>query len=114
MATLFHAKESHAKDKATIIDAVLVLFVEEGLSHKGWVLYPLKGGAGSYCLVNPEKTKEFHFRNGGKGCLAVYDDYYWNSKGLAPVAMFCNSHQDNPDDVQRMRVKVRRWMREIS
>jgi hypothetical protein len=86
MATLLHAKEHHAKDKAEIITAVLILFHDERMADKGWTLKPLKEGAGSYCLMNG--NKQFHFRNGGKGCLIVNDSWFAVKLNRPPVVKF--------------------------
>jgi hypothetical protein len=113
MATLLHAMENHAKDKVEIIKAILALFFEESLSYKGWILFSVRGGAGSYCLVSPDKKRQYHFRNGGRGCLVVYDNYCAVSMKRKPVAKFTISSGSNKD-IKQMQVSIRRWMRSIS
>jgi hypothetical protein len=105
--------EKHAKDKVEIIKAILALFADEGLSYKGWILFPVRTGAGSYCLLSPDKMRQYHFRNGGKGCLVVYDHYYAVSLRRAPVAKF-ELASGSKKDIQRMQVSIRRWLRAIS
>jgi hypothetical protein len=113
MATLLHAIETHAKDKSEIIIAIMTLFLEEEMSLNGWVLWSINGGAGSYCLISPDKKQQFHFRNGGRGQIAVYDLYHYKSLKCAPVIKF-DIKSGNQQDIQRMRVSVRRWLRSIS
>jgi hypothetical protein len=113
MATLLHAMENHAKDKVEIIKAILALFFEESLSYKGWILFSVRGGAGSYVLVSPDKARRYHFRNGGTGRLMVYDNYYALSMNRKPVTEF-NINSGTKKDIKRMQVSIRRWLRSIS
>jgi hypothetical protein len=104
--------EKHAKDKAEIMQAIMALFFEEELSFKGWVLFSVRGGAGSYCLISPDKQRQYHFRNGGNGCIVVYDTFSYKHMKRPPVVAFY-VHSGSRRDIQQMQVAVRRWLRSL-
>lgn len=96
---LSHALFHHAKDKQALALVLLAEYVDT-LEPQGWRLMKARKGNGSWMLVHPQRGKQFHFRNGGKGCIRVMDHYY-------AVSL------KRPMKFLRTRVDVIRWVQSI-
>ncbi len=95
--TMIHAMEHHAKDKVVVINALSVLFTTE-LSPLGFTSENTKGGLASWKFVKGHK--EYHFRDGGNGCVLVYRNWYGASQGEKPYEL-------------RTRMDVIKWVAKV-
>jgi hypothetical protein len=84
--TLLEVMHGHGRDKARIIDGLLVAYVTM-LEPAGFGLANVRGGAQSFFFFDHDDTsRQFHIRSGGKGKIVIQSHY--QKKMSTPWIMF--------------------------
>jgi len=77
--TLMHDIEHHAKDKASLVQTLALLFATE-LNPAGWQVYRGRNGNNSwriYLVKEGKPTKIWYFTGYDKGKIRARNQYHW-------------------------------------